>query len=139
MALIKPDDRRKHDYWGTPLPATMPHASALRASIGKLAAGLLYLVDSAIPFEMRQGDPVTGRRARIIMSFTLALIVLGLETGVFFSRFLDPEATLRVEFALVLGLSLTALIPLVLRRLRSLALATNLLISAAYIVTIAVF
>ncbi|HEY6130447.1 MAG TPA: EAL domain-containing protein [Halioglobus sp.] len=132
--MIKLEDRRKCE---ARLPAT--NASALKAGIGKLATGFLYLVDSGIPFEMRQGDPDIARRARIILSFTLALIVLGLETGVFFSRFLEPVATLRVELALVVGLSLTALIPLVFRRLRSLAIATNLIISAAYIVTIAVF
>ena len=110
MAVIEPEDLRK---WEAPLPTTLPQASAFKAGIRKLAARFLYLVDSGIPGEMLNGDPDVARRARIIVSFTLVLILLGVESGVFFARFLEPVAALQVEISLVLAMSLTALIPVI--------------------------
>jgi diguanylate cyclase (GGDEF)-like protein len=139
VTVSHPEERSHADLQGTPPAAVTQRASLLRRGIGALAAGFLYLVDAGIPLEMREGDPDIRRRARIILSFTLVLIVLGLESGVFFALFLEPVAALRVELSLVAALSLAALIPLVFRRLGSLAIAANLILLAAYIVTIAIF
>lgn len=139
VTVSHPEDPRHADPRETPTADATQRTSIVKAGIGKIAAGFLYLVDSGIPPEMRHGDPDIRRRARIILSFSLALIVLGLESGIFFALFLEPVAALRVELSLVVALSLAALIPLTLRRLGSLAIAANLILLAAYIVTITIF
>lgn len=118
---------------------TRSGASVFRAGIAVINASFLRLIDSAIPSEMRSGDPDTLRRARIILSFTLVLIMLGLETGAFFAWILTPQAVMRVELALVVALILTLSIPAVFRRTGSLVLGANLVIAASYIVTIAIY
>jgi len=88
---------------------------------------------------MRTGDPDILRRARIILSFTLLLITLGIETGFFFAWILAPDAVLRVSLALSVALVLTLLIPVTFRRTGSLTLGANLINTAAYLVTVAIY
>ncbi|NQX88142.1 MAG: EAL domain-containing protein [Halioglobus sp.] len=111
------------------------------AETGSVTGRSLFtrLVDSAIPREMRNGDPDVLRRARIILSFTLILIVLGIETVIFFALVLSPNAVLRISLLLVVALILTMLIPVAFRRWGSLSLAANLINTAAYIVTVAIY
>ncbi|MAT93734.1 MAG: hypothetical protein CME59_14140 [Halioglobus sp.] len=99
---------------------------------------LLAQVDAAIPVQIRNGDSDTLRRSRIILSFCLVLILLGLETGLFFSWMLEPVAAQRVGLALVCALLLALCIPQVLRRNGSITLAANMIIGASYLVTVAV-
>lgn len=102
-------------------------------------SAFIRLVDSAIPPEMRSGDPDILRRARIILSFTLILIVLGIETGIFFALMLNPEAVLRISLVLAVALVITLLIPVAFRRWSSLSLGANLINTAAYIVTVSIY
>jgi diguanylate cyclase (GGDEF)-like protein len=88
---------------------------------------------------MRSGNPEILRRARMILCFTLILIVLGIEAGIFFALMLTPEAVLRISLVLCVALALTMLIPLVFRRLGSVNIGANLIIFAAYIVTVTIY
>ena len=72
-------------WWPRPLPG-----------LSSVSAWLLRIVDDSIPEPIRNGDSETLRRARIILSFTLVLILLGLETGLFFAWILDSAAAERV-------------------------------------------
>jgi len=112
---------------------------ALKSRLGTLRDLYLRLVDAGIPAEMREGDPDTLRRARLIIGFTLVLILLGLETSVFFSWAMPSYASLRINAALVVALGLTLAIPSVFRRSGSLELAANLVIAGSALVIIATF
>ena len=63
-------------------------ARAIEAVMASISARFLGMVDAAIPETIREGDPDNLRRARLILSFTLVLILLGVETGIFFVWFL---------------------------------------------------
>jgi hypothetical protein len=115
-----------------------PRPPFIGATSSGLSGWLLRVVDASIPEEMHKGDPDNLRRARIILSFSLALIALALETGLFFSWVLSPTSLLRVELALAAALLLIVMIPAVFRRSGSLVIGANLIITAAYIVTVAV-
>ena len=112
-------------------------AGAVRASFAR--ALYLQIVDSGIPDEIRSGDPDGHRRARIILGFTLALILLGFETAAFFSWVLPLHAATRISVSLAVGLSLTLLIPSTFRRGGSLTAGANLVIGASYLVILATF
>ncbi len=99
----------------------------------------IRLVDSGIPEHMRSGDVDTLRRARIVVSFAIVLIMLGLETGAFFVWILVPEASTRILMSLVAGLVMILMVPAVFRRTGSLAAGTNLVIAAAFVVTVTIF
>jgi diguanylate cyclase (GGDEF)-like protein len=99
-------------------------------------AALLELVDSGIPDAIQAGDSDVLRRARIILSFALVLVLLGVESLAFFSWALSPAAALPVGVSLLVGLSLTLAIPTALRRSGSLETASNLLIAGSYIVIV---
>jgi diguanylate cyclase (GGDEF)-like protein len=89
-------------------------------------------VDSGIPPSVE--DPESLRRARIILSFTLVLIVLGVEAVVFFSWALPTHLAQPVAVSLIAGLMLTLAIPTVFRRRGSLSLGANLVIAGSYVV-----
>ena len=102
--------------------------------------GLLFrIVDSGIPAEMRSGDPDTLRRARIVLSFTLVLVLLGLEAVAFFAWVLEAESSRYVAVALVVGLLLTLAIPFSFRRTGSVDLGANLVIAGSYVVIVSCF
>ena len=130
---------------GTPIIGTavsgqpMPETPKYQSYPGRLRTGFLGLVDGAIPLEMRTGDPDVLRRARIILSFTLILVALGIETGIFFAWMLSPEAIIRVSLALSIALALTLIIPVTFRRIGSLALGANLINASAYLVTVTIY
>jgi diguanylate cyclase (GGDEF)-like protein len=105
---------------------------------GTLRAGLLRVVDAGIPQRLRS-DADALRRARILLSFTLVLIVLGLETSVFFAWALPPEAALRIHVSLVAALLLTLCIPPALRRGAPLELGVNLLLAGSLLVMLSAF
>jgi len=109
---------------------------ALTSRFGTLRNLYLRLVDSGIPAVMRQGDPNMLRRARLIIGFTLVLLLLGLETAVFFTWALPGYASLRVNAALAVALGLTLAIPSVFRRTGSLELGANLVIAGSAIVIV---
>lgn len=98
-----------------------------------ISALALLVVDSGIPNAMRD-DPDSLRRARLILSSMLVLIILGVEANVFFAWTISPDAASRILPALAFGLLLVLFVPTVFRRLGSLTLAVNLVVAAAYIV-----
>ena len=67
------------------------------------------------------------------------LLVLGLEALAFFHWALPKGATLGLDLALVVGLSLTLLVPVTLRRFPSIEPAANLIIGASYLVLGTIF
>lgn len=117
-----------------PLQAPLPQP---RADIFR--AALFSVVDAAIPQDMRTGDSDILRRARIILSFTLILNFLGICSGVMYAGLPDPEASARIVLALGIALCMSLMIPVVLRRTGSLTLSANLIIGAAYLVSVAVY
>jgi diguanylate cyclase (GGDEF)-like protein len=138
VTVPRPESHSTAETEETPPGVTHPGPSTFRAGIGVLNARFLRLVDATIPGGMCS-DPDTLRRARIILSFTLVLIILALESWVFFAWVLPQAETQRVSLALVVALLLTLSIPVVFRRSGSLALSANLVITAAYIVTVAIY
>jgi diguanylate cyclase (GGDEF)-like protein len=133
------EDRPEHKGSGVLPCAKSARVRAVEVGMEAIGARFLQMVDAAIPEPMRAGDSDNLHRARLILSFTLVLILLGIETGVFFAWFLSPEAAMRVQISLVIALVLTLLIPLTLRVAGSLTLALNLVITAAFIVTVTIF
>jgi diguanylate cyclase (GGDEF)-like protein len=123
--------------WREKLSATRRRAARRSLRFRAFEEFYLRAVDSWIPDSMRTGEPETLRRARIVISFTLALVVLGLESIVFFHSTLPAEASRQLELSLVAALLLTLLIPPALRRFHSIALAANLVISASFLVILA--
>ena len=79
---------------------------------------------------MRTGDPDVCRRARIILGFTLVLVVLGLETAAFFTWALPGRVGDLVSATLAVALALTLFIPTAFRRRGSVDLAAFLLNAA---------
>jgi diguanylate cyclase (GGDEF)-like protein len=99
----------------------------------------LRIIDSGIPEAMRAGDANTLRRARIILGFTLVLILLGLEAAAFFSWALTGDAAIRVEASLIAALLLTLAIPSAFRRTGSLELGANLVLAGSFLVIVVIF
>lgn len=106
--------------------------------IGGISAAFLYVVDSAIPREMREGDPDILRRARIILSFAIVLFLLGLETAFFFYHMAQTQDTKVVLGALSLSFFMIFLIPLVFRLWGSLIVGANLILGGAYIAMVTI-
>ena len=137
--MAERDLQRRHDEGTHPTGATASGGSFISRIGSQLGQRYLTLVDSGIPEAMRSGDPDTLRRARIVFSFTIILVLLGLETGLFFTLALAPEAALHIQISLAMALGVILMIPVALRRWGSIVTSANLLITAAFIVTVAVF
>ena len=121
------------DNCGPPLQPT--RASA----VSMLHEFYLRVLDSGIPEGMVSGDAETLRRARIILSFTLVLILLGFVTATFCHWALPREAAVLIDTAFVVGLLLTLLIPLSFRRTGSLGMAAHLVLGGSFLVIVTVF
>jgi diguanylate cyclase (GGDEF)-like protein len=119
-----------------PLTASLAPIASRPGSVKDL---YLRLVDSGIPLEMQTGDPDVLRRARIILGFTVVLILLGLESAVFFNWALPGQVGTRVSIALLVALTLTLLIPTAFRRYGSLELGALLVNAASYLVITTTF
>ena len=96
----------------------------------------LRVIDSAIPEEMHASSPEVLRRARIIVSFTLVLIVLGLEAALFFSRTLPPTEGNTVVASLAVALGFTLCIPGTFRRTGSLELGAFFVNAGSFLVIV---
>ena len=117
----------------SPQPAPSPSEAG---GPGTRPNAFIRLVDPAIPAEMA-ADPDILRRARVVLGFTLSLIVLGIEALVFFAWALPGNLWQHLAVVLGVGLGLTAAIPLAFRRFHSLALGANLVIAGSWIVIVA--
>ena len=94
-------------------------------------------IDESVPPAIRAGDPTHARRARILVGFAAILVVLGLETSFFFHYALGGDASVRVDWAMLVALSTTYLSMSALRRTGSVALAANVLLTGAFLVIVA--
>ena len=116
-----------------PSPASPPDEA-----VGGLLASprrfLRRLIESGVPEQLT--DPDARRRARILLGFTLALILLGFEALAFFSWSLPATPALVVSVCFAGSMGLVLFIPAALRR-GSLALGANLLIGGSYLVILA--
>jgi diguanylate cyclase (GGDEF)-like protein len=116
-------------------PGPTPQRSGPRTGpLARLHRLLARIVESGVPDPIQ--DPDSRRRARILLSFTLALILLGFEAVAFFSWALPPDLALGVSACLLAALGLVLAIPAALRR-GSIALGANLMLSGSYLVIIA--
>ena len=102
--MAERDLQRRHDEGTHPTGATASGGSFIARIGSQLGQRYLTLVDSGIPEAMRSGDPDSLRRARIVFSFTIILVLLGLETGLFFTLALAPEAALHIQISLAMAL-----------------------------------
>lgn len=104
-----------------------------------MRSSFLRIVDSGIPESLLAGDEDVTRRARIVISFTLVLVALAINTIVVFHFILTEAAIVRISLSLVLALLMILTVPVVLRGSGSLFVATNLVITATYIVTVTIY
>ena len=113
-------------------PAHPAPPSTLRRWGAAVHGFFVRVVDSGMPDHLE--DPDARRRARIVLSFTLVLVLLGLEAVGFFAWSLPPHLSQVVTLALLVALCLTLAIPSVLRRGGSIATGANLVIGGSYLV-----
>ena len=113
-------------------------AALLRRRADSLRSLYLRTVDSWIPYEIREGDLETLRRARLIVGFTFVLLVLATEAVPFFHWVLTPEGSVWVYCSLLIGLTMTLAIPPLLRR-EQVEFAANVLVGAASLVVVTCF
>ncbi|MGH0031211.1 MAG: putative bifunctional diguanylate cyclase/phosphodiesterase, partial [Myxococcota bacterium] len=92
---------------------------------------MTHVVETGVPDRLVDADE--RRRARIVLSFTLVLILLGVEAVVFFTWSLRDDLALLVTGALLAALGLVLGVPAALRRDRA-ALAANLVIGGSFLV-----
>jgi diguanylate cyclase (GGDEF)-like protein len=97
----------------------------------------LGLVDAWLPEHVCADDELR-RRGRLVAGLTLILLLLGIETVVFFYWALPPRAANLVALSLTAGMALTLVVPVALRRGR-IALASNVLLASSYQVIVTVF
>ena len=120
-------------------PEALARAAAPQQRLRAMRQVYLRTVDSWIPEAMVSGGGEELRCARLVVSFTLLLLVLGLEGFWFFHWALPAGAALGIDLALVLGLSMCLAIPHALRRFGSVEIAANLVVAASFLVLLAIF
>jgi diguanylate cyclase (GGDEF)-like protein len=120
--------------WGETAEATQVRVPGPRRRHGVIEEFYLRTVDAWIPESIQTGEAELLRRSRIVVSFTLALVILGVEAIVFFHWTLPAEASRQLELSLAAALFLTWLVPSALRHFNSLALAANLVIAGSFLV-----
>jgi len=138
LTVSSPDKRSDTAGSGRPMAGAEGATSESLSVVERISAVFLYVVDSAIPRAMRESDADILRRARIILSFALVLVLLGLETAVFFYNMASDRATQVIFLSLGFAFFLIFLIPLVFRLWGSLIVGANLIICAAYSVIMAI-
>ncbi|MCX2978522.1 putative bifunctional diguanylate cyclase/phosphodiesterase [Candidatus Marimicrobium litorale] len=97
------------------------------------------LIDRGIPTDIQVGDPDDLRRARIILSFTLILIILALVTGFYITWILPESERPKILISLTIAAMATFTIPLIFKYFFSLALAANLVLVAGFVVTLVIY
>ncbi|MCG8592263.1 MAG: EAL domain-containing protein [Proteobacteria bacterium] len=116
------------------------HGMDMRASFAeRVRARVLGLIDSAIAPEIRCRQDDLLRRYRIVSGFAWVLVLVGLETSVFFHWALSSDATQRIDLALVAALGTTYVSIVGLRRGWPVLHVSNLLLLGAFLVTAASF
>ena len=95
-------------------------------------------IDTWIPESIRHGDSEVLRRARIVIGFTLILLLISVEAVLFFNWALPREAATSIDISLVLGLGLVLMIPPVLRRTGSVSLIANMITAGCYLVIVSI-
>ena len=97
------------------------------------------LIDRGIPTDIQVGDPDNLRRARIIISFTLILIILALVAGFHITWILPASERPKILISLTIAVMATFTIPLIFKYFFSLALAANLVLVAGFVVTLVIY
>jgi len=97
------------------------------------------LIDRGIPTDIQVGDPDNLRRARIIISFTLILIILALVAGFYITWILPASERPKILISLTIAVMATFTIPLIFKYFFSLALAANLVLVAGFVVTLVIY
>ncbi len=119
--------------------SSLGHLHPLEQGVeGASRNAFVRLIDLAIPDEMK-AEPDVLRRARVVLGFTLALLVLGLEVVAFCAWAIPGTAWERVGAALGVALGMAACIPAAFRSWKSLALGANLMIAGSWLVIVTSF
>jgi len=124
------------------IPNWRASPSADERAVRPSGSGVIGVIDRVIPDHILAGETEQLRQARSIVGFTIVLIVLAIETGLYFHWALPRRLSINVESALAVSMALTLFLPFALRKGRSTAPAANLVITAAFlsiIVTTAAF
>ncbi|MCZ6806654.1 MAG: hypothetical protein O7F08_06850, partial [Deltaproteobacteria bacterium] len=121
-----------------PVPASAQNADSAVNERRSPPSFTQRIIDTWIPESILRGDPEVSRRARIVVGFTLILLLVSIEAVVFFNWSLPSEGAAVINIALILGLLLVLLIPHALRRTESVELIGNMTIAAGYLVILSI-
>jgi diguanylate cyclase (GGDEF)-like protein len=116
-----------------------PRAPAALSGLAQLRDRYFRAIEPLIPADRLAAGGESLRSARIVVSFTLVLLLLAGETWVFFHWALPDDATLLLDAALVVGLGLTLFVRRALEREDAPELAANLVVTGAFLVIVTVF
>ncbi len=113
-----------------------PDSPGPKKALKRLA---IRVVELWVPAPRIEAGGESLRTARIVVGFTLTLLLLAAETYVFFHWALPPGTTGLLDAALVIALCMVLLVPVALRRSESSELAANLVVAGSFVVMMAAF